>query len=208
VIVTSTTIEVDIENGGIIGGSSEFASIGSSTATLTADNNALTYSDTPTSLTNTGTPNVFSSIGCKAAWAVVTGGALGSYSDIPSVRRWSLTLTNTPTAFSNSGTGGVIKRIAGLYSASASVSVHEADPDVLADAGLTVGSVGALRLYTSASAYWQATYMLPRNTPADVQIENPNVIGVDLSFDWSSHGRLTGGFTKGAVVDPASVTWF
>lgn len=208
IIVTSTTINVDIEGGGIIGGSSTFASIGSSNGTVTTDNNALTYSDTMTVLTNTGVPQTHSSLGCKAQWAAITGGSLGAYADLPSVRAWGLTLTNTPTEFSASSTGGVVKRLAGRYSASATVNVYEADPDVLADALVVAGNVGALRLFTSASAFWQVTYAVVGGNSADAQIETPAVLGVNLAFQWTSHARLTAGMTKGAVTDPASVTWF
>lgn len=208
IIITSVTINCDIEAGGILGGSATFASIGSSDDDPTTDNNALTYSDTPTSLTNSGMPQVHSSLGCKAQWALVSGGSLVAYADLPSVRQWSLTLTNTPTAFSASDTSGVTKRLAGRNSASASVNVYEADPDVLSDAGVIQGGVGALRLFTAAASFWQVTYAVVGGNSSDAQIETPNVIGHNLNFGWSSHGRLTAGFTKGTIVDPASVTWF
>lgn len=208
IIITQTVINVDIEGGGIIGGSSTFASIGSSDDDVTTDNNALTYSDTPTSLTNSGVPQAHSSLGCKAQWALISGGSLGSYADMPSVRNWSLTLNNGATAFSAHDTGGVVKRIAGRNTASASVGVYQSDPDALSDAGLIAGSVGALRLFTAAASYWQVTYAVVGGNSADAQIESPAVMGASLNFAWSSHGQLTGGFTRGTIVDPAAVTWF
>lgn len=209
IIVDSMDIECDIEGGGILSATVNASSIGSSTAVYTANNNALLYQAT-TSLTNTSVPTIQSGLGCKAAWAPVIGGVAESLADIPAVRTWNLSLACNNVAFSHSQAGGVTKRVLGRKSASASVTFYEGAVDTF-DADETnymVGTVGELRLYTSASAYWQVKWGIVSSSPIDTPIEDPGMVSNSMDFTWTGWTDIGGTITKGTIVDPASVAFF
>ena len=205
IIIDSMTVNCDVEGGGILSADVAFSSIGSSSAVYTADNVALEYK-TRTALTNTGVPAIQSSIGCGATWEV-----LGQVeTEIDNVRNWSLTLTSANVAFSHSGAGGVTKRVAGEKSAKASVQFYNADVGIY-DAATTdyrAGTVGKLRLYTDDTLYWLLTYGVISASPFEVPIEGAGMVANELQIDWSSHARVSGTVTRGALTDPNAVSWF
>lgn len=209
IIVDSMTINCDIEGGGILSADVAFSSIGSSTSVYTANNTGWTF-QSATSLTNTSVPTIQSSLGCKAAWGPITAGTAETVSDIPAVRNWSLTLTCNNVSFSHSGAGGFTKRVRGRKSASASVQFYEGSIgtfDVDATNYLP-GTYGELRLYTTASAYWQMKWGVITASPLDVPIEEPGMVSNQMDFGWTAWTNISSTITRGTIVDPSSVAFF
>lgn len=209
IIIDSMTINCDIEGGGILSADVGFSSIGSSTATYTANNNALLY-QAATALTNSTVPTIQSGLGCKAQWGPITAGVAEAIADLPAVRNWTLNLASANVSFSHSGAGGVTKRVRGRKSASASVQFYEGAIAAF-DADATnyqQGTYGELRLFTTASAYWQMKWGVVTASPIDIPIEEPGMVSNQMDFAWTGWTNISGTITKGMIVDPASVAWF
>jgi len=205
IIIDSAQITCDIEAGGILSAAVNFSSIGSSTAVYTADNAALAY-QAATSLTNTTTPTIQSSLGCKAMWGPVGQ----SVADVPAVRSWNLTLTSENQSLSHSGAGGVTKRVRGLKSAAASIQFYEgalADFDEAAT-NYQQGTAGVLRLHTDATLYWLMNWGIVTTSPISTPIESAGMVTTQMDFAWTAYTDISGTITKGTIVDPNSVAFF
>lgn len=209
IIIDSTTVECDIEGGGILSASVTFSSIGSSTSTYTANNNALLY-QTTTVLTNTAVPTIQSGIGCKAEWGPITAGVAEAIAEISNVRTWNLNLACNNVAFSSSSAGGVTKRVRGRKSASASLTFYDGAIDLhdVQATKILQGTIGELKLYTTASAFWQLKWGIITASPIDVPIEEPGMVSNQLDFIYTGYTNISGTITKGNLTDPASVAFF
>lgn len=208
IICTSVTINCDIKTGAMLSGSAAFASIGSSTAVHTANNTALTY-QAVTSVTNTAVPTIFPGAVCKAAWTPILAGVAGSNADLIDVTGWSLTLACDAPATVTSNTGGVTKRIRGPFRGCSATINHEHSSFDFFSASATrliPGTVGIVRLYATASAYFALSYMRVNGLNLAVPIESGEYVGGDIALGYTGYTNVAGVITQGSIVDPNAVT--
>ena len=189
---TAATINVDIESGAIIGGTVNFVS-----------NSALVFSETATALADTSVPSIYSSVGCKAQWAVAA--ASPSYADITDVRTWSLMLACEAKRYASSDTGGVRKANPGRKSARVDIGVYQAALDAYNSPAMLPGSSGALKLFVDASTFWEARWVTVGEESPSVDIEGGENGQVSLGFDYTSHTGISGTITVGYIHKPGAV---
>lgn len=205
IIIDSITATCDIEGGGLVSGTANFSSIGSSTAVYTANNTALTYSASLTSLTNTSTPAAYGGKVGKVAWAPIVGGTLQSIADIPNVRNWTMTLTSQNQAFSSSSTGGVMKRVAGVKRGTTmSLGMYEGAIQTFDVTGTKMipGTTGKLRLYVTASLYWLFEFATIRSVPFDNNMEAGALTSNTIDFAYTGFAEISGTLTRGTITQP------
>ena len=209
IIIDSVTVNCDIEGGGIIEWSANFSSIGSSTAVASANNNALGVR-TATSLTNTSLPEMYSSVGCKATWRPIVSGTLQSLADIPDVRSWALTINAANVSGSASDAGGVTKRLMGPKSASIEIETYQNSYNVLTATGtqLLPGTVGQVRLHTSATDFFQVNYGRVARLSTGANVESGDFIPLSIGMEYTGYALISGTMTQGTIVDPGSVTFY
>ncbi len=213
IIIDSITATCDIEGGGMVSGTANFSSIGSSTATYTANNNAVLYNAALTSLTNTSTPAARSGKVGKATWAPIVAGTLQTQFDIPNVRNWTLNLASQNTSFASSSTGGVTKRVAGVKrGATFSLGMYEgaiATFDATATKMLP-GTTGKLRLYVNASEFWQIDYATIRSLPIDNNMEAGAMTSntIDLAYTGYADENADGTLTRGTIIQPSTTVYW
>lgn len=173
-IVDSITVNVDVEGGGIVNGSVQVSS-----------NGALSKG-TSGAVTDSSTPNPPSAIGLKIAWG-----------DTPAdrnIRRYSFTINSANVAYVDTATAGVVKRVAGILSASGSWDEYESDTDD----HLAKGAIEMLRCYVTASAYYEFQYAMVTGVDNAVNIESGEIVGV--THNWAYSGFKAG--TKGQILKP------
>jgi hypothetical protein len=185
-ICESITLDCDIEGGGILGGTINFAGNGALAPGAGA------------AVTDSTAPAAASSIGCKASWDT------GSEVDISDVRSWSLTITANNPSYASSTTAGIIKRVFGNWTATASVTLYEASSTAI----IAPGTFGVLRLYVNASDAWEFEWMIQKNPAQTFDQEGAAVTGATYAFNYTGFKDVSGTFTKGSIVRPVSGAWF
>lgn len=187
-IVNSLSLTCDIEAGGIL----------SHTLGIQG-NGALSFNTT--TVTDSANPAIYTAIGCKAAFDAAGG---SSYTDIDNVKNWSLNIDCATQQYVNSGTAGIVLRKAGVLSGKASVAV---DQDAYASLP-TVGTVGSLRLYVSATLHYQLLYCRVVDVTRTTDIETGAINGAVINYDYTGFKSLTGVMTKGSITKPdTTVLW-
>ncbi len=169
-------------------------------------NSALTFSTTTTALTDTSDPpeNYPGSV-CKAAWGTFV--ASPSYTDLNDVRKWTLKYGCQLQPYSSSSTSGITKRVVGPFTgAEVTIDVYNSTPSELVTAGITPGGWGAAKLYVSATEFWELKYLVTDSVDHESDIEEGKPNPCSLKFSYSSHGRIAGTNTLGAIVNPAGAT--
>jgi len=214
IIIDSVSMSCDISNGGLISGTANFSSIGSSTATFGANNNALSV-QAATSLTNTAVPWAYSARAGKVAWNPIIAGSLNGYADVNNATSWSLTLSANNPSFRSKNTGGVTKRISGpLTGASIQVAFMEGDFSVL-ETNATLyrpGTVGGIRLYLDADDYFQLHYASIDGLSTDADVENGSPISQNMDLSFTGFAYISGTNTRGSIAtvgtDVGAVTYW
>lgn len=171
-IVDSITVNVDVEAGGLITGTVQVSSNGALTTGASG------------AVTDSSTPNPPSAVGLKVAW----GGTDRS------IRRYSFTITSANHAYVDTSTAGVVKRVAGILSASGSFEEYESDTSAL----LAKGAIDKLECYVSASAFYEFSYAMVTGLDHAVNAETGEIVGAVTN--WAYSGFKAG--TQGKIVKP------
>lgn len=186
--VDSVDIECDIEGGGIISHTVNFSS-----------NGALTLGSAAATDATVAIPP--SAIGCDVQLGTVASSP--SWTPVTDVRSWTLTLTADNQSYVSSDTAGETKRNEGNLDATVSYSVYEGDPSGLP----AVNSIAAIRLYTSASAYWELLWVM-FGEASDIQtdIEGGSLVGATLNASMNAVATVGETDTVGTIKTPAEAT--
>lgn len=187
-LVESVALNCDIEAGGVINHTLQIAGNGA-------------LSKNTTSVTDSGVPSAYTSIGCKASFDAAGG---SSYTDIDDVRTWSLNIACSLQPYVSSGTAGVVKRTAGPLSGTASLSVYQGTVGSLP----SVGTIGSLRLYVSATAYYQLLYARVMSIEPAADIEGGGNNGATIQYAYSGFKRIAGTMTKGSITKPDTTVYW
>lgn len=187
-LVSGVSLECDIEGGGVLNHSIEVAGNGASTKNTS-------------SVTDSAVPAAYTSIGCKASFDAAGG---SSYTDIADVRNWSLSLACAMQQYVSSSTAGIVKRKPGPLSGRATVGVYQDTVGTLP----TVGTIGSLRLYVSASAYYQLLYARVVSIEPATDVEGGGLNAATIQYEYTGFKRITGTMTKGSITKPDTTVYW
>jgi len=187
-LVQAVALNCDIEGGGLLSHTLQIAG-----------NGALTKNTS--SVSDATVPGAYSSLGCKASFDSAGG---SSYTDIADVRTWSLNLACALQPYVSSDTAGIVKRKAGPLSGTASVSVYQDTVGSLP----TVGTIGSLRLYVSASAYYQLLYARVVSIDPAADVEGGGLNAATIQYAYTGFKRITGTMTKGSITKPDTTVYW
>lgn len=169
-----------------------------------------------TSFSSDGAVTVGASIGVDATIDIPEGSklrkievaidlAIPVYVEIPDVSSFNLSLISTNTAYVSSTTVGKTRRIAGNKDCTGSFSQLIND---FADM-LQPGDVVLLRLFVTATEYWQITYArIVDLSNLQVDREGATPVGGTVNFAFSGIEIVTATPTKGTIIQPDLTVWW
>lgn len=195
IICDSATINVDVSGGANVGGTVNFQG-----------NGALTFGTA--SDTDATDPKVYNSIGGgRVDWKP---NGQGSYATLPDVLNWSLTLGRTMSApYASSTTPGYMKRTAGSYFGSGSITILQSALDYLDNTAndLQPGTAGRFLLYVNASEYFELWFA--RINALEFSATPDANSPVTIPFTLSLGEYVSSTWTPGKVIKPGgAATWF
>ncbi len=152
-------------------------------------------STTTTVITDATAPSVYSSISCGADFAGTA---------IKDVRSWTMNIASDNKRYASSETAGQYLRKAGNKSGTVTVTNYQADvTDVLVP-----GVIDVLKLYVTSTLFWQLSYCQLEDWDTVVDIETGDITGVSYSFKYSAFKLITGTWTQGTIINPATTAYY
>ena len=182
-IVDSISVTIPVESADPISGTINFSGNGeltAGTATISDATNPTMYPSKARAVTFAGT-------------------------DVANVDQMDFTIAAANQAYNTggaSGTSGITKRVAGNLSASGSFRVKEGLPS----AALAYGTFGALRLYVTASLFWEFNYAVLGGNDHAGERESGGI--PTITYPWTYSGWSEDGQTKGSIEKPDTTNFW
>ena len=173
-MMESMTLNVDVENGGIISGTASFAANGT---TLTAGT---------TAVSDSSAPDLNSAVNLDLKW----GGAAGTAR--AGLRSYTFTLTRELKPYVVAGTNGLTARIAAGISMSGSWTEFEGLPAQL----VAPGTLDLLAMYVTGSTYYEVKYAKIVSVNTDPNAESGDLVSATTNWVFSGYSGSTQGYIK------------
>lgn len=172
----SLSVTCDIEGGGVISGSVNFAA-----------NGALTFA--AGTAADVSAVDMYSSVGCKIELDTV---------EVADVRTYTFTVTRANPSYSSSSTSGGTRRQSGVLDATGSYTVYQADFTALP----APGDIVTLEMFVNATDAWVFKYCVIAGVTPVVDIETAAIIGATINWEWSGYDASG---TQGVITPPSGV---
>jgi len=144
-----------------------------------------------------------SSVGCK-----VTLGTLAAepvFTELLDVRKIKLKISAKNSPYVSSSTAGQTKRVPGPIDADVSIDVYCED---LADLP-AVNSLAALRMYVSATAYWQLDWVIfGEHTGIQADRRSGKLVGATINAKLAGLATIGSTRTQGRIILPSTSVWW
>lgn len=172
-ICESLSLTINIEGGGIISGTVNFAANGALTPSKATGSDA-------------GAVDVASSVGCKITADTVA---------VDDIRTGTFTITRANPKYSSSSTAGQTKRLSGVLDATGSYTAYQTDFTAIP----APGSIIVLDYYVNATEFWSFTSAVVLSIDPVVDIETAAIVGYTLNWGFTAYDEAT----QGAIITPA-----
>lgn len=186
-IVDTITINIDFESGAIIDYTVNFSADGALTL-----NAAAVVADATM-------PAAYTSIGRKVQLKAIGG----AYADVDDVRTVTITLSAENQSYVSSSTSGWVRRNAGNFDATLSLSIYESDLSAL----ILPNSIYSVKVYVTAAAFWEFEWIkFGEASGVTVDREGAGHIAYTANGAFTGFAEVTGSMTQGFIKNPAVAT--